>query len=149
MLCKPCISCGKTLSLDEFYAHPRMKDGRLNKCKPCVREAVRSRRYGPSREAVLQYDRERAREPHRIEHQKKIKARWQQSFPERRAAQIALGNAIRDGRVEKWPTCSMPECSSPPEAHHVHYGLPLDVVWLCPAHHKQLHAQASREAETA
>jgi hypothetical protein len=27
-----------------------------------------------------------------------------------------------------------------PEAHHPDYSAPLDVVWLCSAHHKQAHA---------
>lgn len=33
---KTCFKCGKEKSLDEFYTHPRMKDGHLGKCKECT-----------------------------------------------------------------------------------------------------------------
>jgi hypothetical protein len=34
---KKCISCNIDKPLDDFYSHKKMKDGTLNKCKPCVR----------------------------------------------------------------------------------------------------------------
>lgn len=33
---KVCFKCGKIKSIDEFYKHPKMKDGHFNKCKSCV-----------------------------------------------------------------------------------------------------------------
>lgn len=35
---KKCIRCGENKGLSEFYAHPKMRDGHLNKCKSCCRE---------------------------------------------------------------------------------------------------------------
>ena len=43
---KVCFKCGRTLPLDEFYKHPQMGDGHLNKCKDCTRNDTR-----------IQYDR--------------------------------------------------------------------------------------------
>lgn len=40
---KKCICCGKEKELSEYYDHPQMGDGHLNKCKDCVREYVRKR----------------------------------------------------------------------------------------------------------
>lgn len=60
--------------------------------------------------------------------------------PERSKARVALGNAVRDGRVIPWPVCAVPECCGKPQGHHPDYSLPLDVVWLCDAHHKAAHA---------
>ena len=30
------------------------------------------------------------------------------------------------------------------EAHHAHYDLPLDVIWLCTKHHKQTHREDNK-----
>ena len=62
----------------------------------------------------------------------------------RKRARMIAGNAVRDGKLAPWPACAHPEgceCTNV-EAHHPDYSRPLDVVWLCPAHHKQAHALA-------
>ena len=41
MITKRCFSCGKEKPLSDYYAHPKMKDGHLNKCKECVKDSVR------------------------------------------------------------------------------------------------------------
>lgn len=37
---KTCICCGLEKHVTEFHVHRQMKDGRLNKCSPCVVRAV-------------------------------------------------------------------------------------------------------------
>ncbi len=57
--------------------------------------------------------------------------------PDKRAAHIAVGNAVRDGVLHK-KACQI--CGkSEVHAHHDDYGEPLKVKWLCAKHHKQLH----------
>ena len=140
MIVKTCIHCGKVKGLGEFYAHPRMADGHLNACKECVKAAAKSRRVGDGGDAIRAYDRGRSKLPHRIQKNKVIGARWRSDHPDRRAAQVALNNAVRDGRVEKLP-CFV--CGTKAEAHHPDYSAPLSVVWLCSSHHKQTHAMAA------
>ncbi|MDR6216225.1 hypothetical protein [Paracidovorax wautersii] len=66
--------------------------------------------------------------------------------PDRSKARITLGNAVRDGRVIPWPVCAVPECCGRPHGHHPDYSRPLDVVWLCDKHHKEVHAMARQAA---
>lgn len=66
--------------------------------------------------------------------------------PERSKARVALGNAVRDGRVIPWPVCAVPDCCGKPHGHHPDYSRPLDVVWLCDSHHKEAHALARHAA---
>lgn len=41
---KKCKECGELKPIERFYRHPHMADGRLNKCKECIRSAQRVRR---------------------------------------------------------------------------------------------------------
>ena len=136
---KTCFKCHRTLSIEEFYRHSKMADGHLNKCKDCTKADTYESRHVKHRDRVLQYDRERARTPERISAAAEIYERWKKQNQERRAAQIALGNAVRAKKVIPLP-CAI--CGNKAEAHHPDYSSPLDVIWLCPAHHKQAHALA-------
>jgi hypothetical protein len=136
---KKCISCGITKNLSEFYTHKNMSDGHLNRCKECVKARVMKHRLA-NLDRIREYDRVRSKLPHRMQKNRDVTARWRAANPLRRAAQIALRNAVRDGRVIPWPVCAVPDCEETKvEAHHPDYGQPLQVVWLCSAHHKQCH----------
>lgn len=133
---KRCFKCLCVKPLDAFYKHSRMGDGRLNKCKECTK-ADASRHRQENLERIRQYDRMRASQPHRMALSRRVQMEWKAAHPERRAAQIALGNAVRDGKVKKQP-CWV--CGERAVAHHPDYSRPLDVVWLCQPHHQQAHA---------
>lgn len=57
---KQCFRCKDTKSLEEFYKHPGMLDGRLNKCKECNKKDV-SDNYKKRHEQYVRYDRKRQR----------------------------------------------------------------------------------------
>ena len=40
---KACIICHEAKPLNEYYTHPRMADGHLNKCKDCTKRHVKER----------------------------------------------------------------------------------------------------------
>lgn len=142
MLFKRCFKCGVTMPLSAFYKHQRMGDRHLNKCKECTKKDTRANRAAKI-EYYRQYDRIRASQPHRMKKNREIGAAWRKDNPKRRAAQVAVGNALRDGKLEPLP-CMI--CGLGAEAHHPDYDAPLDVVWLCPAHHRQAHALARKAA---
>lgn len=142
---KTCFKCLAAKPLDAFYAHPKMADGLLGKCKECTKSDAKSARC-KRLDHYRQYDRDRGELPHRVVLRQQVVARYVVEFPDRVRANNALNHAVRDGRVIPWPVCAIPECSGKPVAHHPDYSRPLDVVWLCQAHHKQAHALVQRAA---
>jgi len=64
------------------------------------------------------------------------KRAWQTRNPEKRAAHVALGNAIRDGKLRKGPCEVGGDCEGKVQAHHDDYSKPLEVRWLCKRHHE-------------
>lgn len=153
---KRCFKCFAEKPLDEFYKHSSMKDGVLGKCKECTKADVKNHRE-KNLKAVRAYDRSRGNLAHRVaareaysktesfakSHEASIK-RWAAAHPDRKRAASAVSNAIRDGKLIPWPVCALPECSGKPQGHHPDYSRPLDVVWLCIKHHKEVHAMVRK-----
>jgi len=135
---KTCFKCGVAKPVEEFYRHPQMGDGHLGKCKDCTKQDMRNDRHTKPR--VRQYDRERARLPHRVALQKRISEQWRQRFPDRKKAQQAANNAIRDGRLKRGEHCEGCGLQKPIQKHHPDYARPLLVLWLC----KPCHAIADK-----
>lgn len=149
---KVCFKCGECRPLSDFYKHPRMADGHLNKCKSCTKRDVSKNRQD-NQEYYKSYDKARAGLEHRVEARrayaqteqgKKVHTRaitkYRKEHPDRYKAQVALNNAVRDGRVIPWPVCAVDTCEeSLVEAHHPDYSEPLQVVWLCKCHHNEIH----------
>jgi hypothetical protein len=139
---KTCFKCLCAKPLSDFYKHAQMGDGHLNKCKECTKKDANAHRQA-NLENIRQYDRMRASMPHRIAKSKEVQARWRFEHPERRAAHLQVQYALRKGLLKKTP-CMV--CGAKAESHHPDYSRPLDVVWLCPAHHKQAHALVANDA---
>jgi hypothetical protein len=128
---KHCIKCGEAKPPAEYYAHPRMADGRLNKCKACSQKEARAHRI-ENADRVRGYDRLRSKAPHR-------KAARPSRTPEQRRAHHAVQSAVKRGQLEKRP-CAFCGTAEKLEAHHHDYGKPLDVTWLCAPCHHRFHA---------
>lgn len=145
---KTCFRCLQTKSLDAFYKHAQMRDGRLNKCIECTKADVIQNRLSKL-EYYRQYDRNRASNPNRISARKaysqtpegkmahaRANEKWVVTHAIRRKASHIVGNAIRDGELKRQP-CFI--CGNEAQAHHPDYERPLDVTWLCRKHHKAAH----------
>ena len=66
------------------------------------------------------------------------KKKWQQNHLIKRAAHILVGNAVRDGLLQKKP-CEVCGSTRRIHGHHEDYAKPLEVQWLCPKHHTDRH----------
>lgn len=86
---KTCFRCGTERRLSDFYTHPRMADGHLNKCKDCTRQDSAKRRAKKMKDpkwAKMEQERQRLRSINR-----------RSIYPEKVAAMEAVKNMNRDG----------------------------------------------------
>jgi hypothetical protein len=147
MLCKYCLS---DKPAEGFYANNK------SRCKECVKAATREN-YRKNIEHFKQYERQRASAPHRVLARKEYanteagklrhreaRLRYHERHPERRNAAVAVGNALRDGRLTRQPCHVCGQTAV--EGHHPDYSRPLDVVWLCNQHHREAHEVTELEA---
>lgn len=144
------MKCNKEKELSEFYTHPGMADGHLNKCVECTKKDV-SQRYNSLKqdpEFVLA-ERKRTREKYwrlnyrdrhevRGEQKSKIMKRYFENNPEKKEAKRITSNAIKRGRLERRP-CEICQTTENVQAHHEDYNKPLEVTWLCAKHHYERH----------
>lgn len=145
---KTCKVCGVTDESAEFYA------GVNNRCKECHKMLVRQNREEKA-EYYRAYDAERYQNDSRVKERHRryrgtkagkaatLRARkkWLAKAPEKRAAHIILGNAVRDGIVNKPANCSICGETGRIHGHHEDYTKPLDVIWCCAHCHKQFHKE--------
>lgn len=146
---KQCKACGHSKPLADFYPHPGMKDGYLNKCIACVKARVALHRQKNS-DRIKEYDRQRHAHPDAIcrrqkysrtpagkEARQKANKRWNALNKFKRAIHSAVARAVRSGAIQRKP-CQV--CGNKrSEAHHPDYSNPLRVQWLCAKHHKEAH----------
>ncbi len=135
---KTCFKCNVAKPLTDFYVHPQMGDGRLNKCKECAKADVR-KNYSENLDYYREYDRKRFQES--PERQQQLRDLYRKRTPRETKANYTLTNAVRDGRVQKPDGCWHCGSATNVEGHHVHYDWPLDVVWLCRSCHVKAHKQ--------
>jgi hypothetical protein len=153
---KNCFKCHRELPIGDFYKHPQMADGHLNKCKECAKADTRKnydtekqyaydliRRERPERKAAAARYKKKARaaDPERFrEYHRQSRAR----HPEKQKPRWTLSNALRDGRIKRQP-CEKCGVSgkkngrSIVHAHHEDYSKPLEVRWLCSKCHGREH----------
>ena len=144
---KECFRCHKPKPLTDFYAHSKMANGCLGKCKECTKKDVKEN-YLKNQEHYRQYDKLRNQLPHRIkmrvlyaatkkglEAGNQAKRAWELRNPEKKRASTTLSNAVRDGKIFRAYKCAICGSTKNIEAHHEDYTKPLEIVELCKKHH--------------
>ena len=145
---KVCFKCGEEKPLSEFYRHPTMADGDVNKCKDCARAYFCARRVSNA-DATREYEHNRGSLPHRIAKTAANTRVYRAKNPEKYKAHEIVNRAIRDGKLDRKP-CEVCGSDKRVHAHHDDYSRPLDVRFFCPVHHAEHHkAMREEEAENA
>ena len=137
---KTCSCCGKSKPLDEFQVRNASKDGLTSSCKSCLKQRD-SARYEKERVYRSEKHKKYMATPEGKAAHSRATAAWKSNNAVRRAANVILGSAVKRGKIQKQP-CWV--CGKNAEAHHPDYDRPLDVVWLCNTHHREVHAMVSR-----
>ena len=109
-----------------------MKDGRLGKCKECNKSDVIKNRL-ENVDRYREYDRKRG---NRNTAQNVIDYRIR--YPNKYKAKNMVNNYIRAKKLFREP-CENCGTSLNVHGHHDDYDKPLNVRWLCAAHHSQWH----------
>ena len=110
---KKCFKCGIEKELSEFYAHPRMGDGHLGKCKECTKNDTKIHEAKiKSTPEGIESERKRHREKyHRLkykdvykptpEEKKEMMAKYDAKYPEKKIAKSHAGKIIAPEGFEK------------------------------------------------
>jgi len=123
---KKCIVCNSEKELIEFYAHSKMSDGHLNKCKECCK------RQAKSREETLRNNSEWCEK----ERLRSIEKYNRLNYKEKQFKQKKLKTYI-NGRYKNLNRNL--NLSSTENAHHWNYNLIDDVIILDKKFHRYLH----------
>jgi 5-methylcytosine-specific restriction endonuclease McrA len=89
---KVCKGCGVEKLPSEFYAAARNLDGRMGKCKLCVKSGVRENRRN-RKQQYAEYERSRANLPHRIEARRKYQEEHKEQISEYKKAWTKANSA--------------------------------------------------------
>lgn len=131
---KKCKRCKIEKPFTEFYKHAGMADGFLNTCKTCKKKDAIEHRNN-NLEKIRAYDRARGnrKSPDYLK-------KYREKYPNKYKAHRMVSNAIRDEKLFK-ESCEICGTNENIHAHHDDYLKPLNIRWLCAAHHHQWHAE--------
>ena len=142
---KTCTKCQEAKPFDSFRLNVRVSDGYDSWCKKCHnKNSELCKRKDKEKYNALQrakYARRKARlleAGHVPPGQVKRSLLTEEERRLRHNARRVTRRALADGKIVSIPcfVCG----SSEVEAHHTDYSRPLDVVWLCAEHHREVHS---------
>jgi len=137
---KKCFKCGIEKELDEFYKHPQMGDGHLNKCKECTKNDVRQDYERKSKDVEwFKRERERGREKyHRLNYKDAERTI-------RRKSLFWMTNEYKG--LRKWASKKI-ILTETDELHHWNYNKIKDFFVLSKRAHKLIHKYMQVNEET-
>lgn len=137
---KICFKCNTSKPLDQFYKHPMMADGHLNKCIQCTKRdsnSHRNRKLQDPQWVIRERQRCRKKMADRRlsgkekDYGGKYSVAWNHRNKHKRKAQRMAYYAVKKGDIIKPDACNRCGKIGLVEMHHADYTHPLAVEWLC------------------
>lgn len=122
---KKCSSCNKEKNISFFDKDRSLKDGACSKCKICKRAYTKIWQKNNMHKVNI-YNR-----------------KWEKQNHEKYLAHKIVCELIRNNKLKKLPCVICNKSNA--HAHHIDYSTPLEIIWLCPLHHKKIHKVAKKE----
>lgn len=129
---KKCFKCGVEKNINEFYRHPQMGDGHLNKCKECTKKDVKMK-YAENIEMVDYVEKERARG-----REKYSRLNYKDRFYNKKPVGKDTSKHLK----------SLGLLPKEHEAHHWNYNFAYDVFILSRKAHKLVHKDLTYDEST-
>ena len=141
---KICIVCKTDKDLNEYYSDNIKKDKKKNVCKECYDSQVSQYRKTEKSKKIRKVmskryyssDKGKLKIAEQSKRYNKLNGRCNK----------IIYNAIKENKILKGICMVCKEAKT--DAHHENYNKPLEVLWLCRKHHKQLHASMNKAYET-
>ena len=112
---KKCPKCQRDLPVSEFHKSVWRKDGLYSYCRDC--NTIRMRLFRKTHRQLINENGRKSR----------IK------YPERQRCRSKANYFIKGNEL-----CSIKGCNRLGEKHHPDYNNPLQIIWLCRRHHRQI-----------
>ena len=137
---KNCKHCGRFLSINNFTLDKSKKDGLKRICRDCAKEEMKKyRENGNGKNQEKVWRKKYLQTPKGKEVGKISSKRKRLKFPEKERARQMVKWHLKSGTLIRFPCI---KCNNPKsQGHHEEYNKPLEVIWLCDLHHKELHKQ--------
>ena len=133
-----CSKCHMWLPNTEYYIDTRTGNGLKGQCRRChTKGNIATRNPDNARRINREYmARTRVKKPDEVRARDRLRP---PAPPEKVIARSKLNVAVKGGKLEKPIECS--KCGSPRRinGHHPDYEKPLEVKWLCPLCHAEVH----------
>ena len=154
---KKCYGCKTVKERNAFAKHKGKLDGLQTRCRECAKKyselyrVKNKEKVKANSDLWYQNNKERKKEstcrwrkanPEKV---KAISAKQVKNSPEKVSARNELHKAMLRGVITKPLCCSECWATGIIHGHHPDYDKPLEVVWLCPQCHSDLHSYVETE----
>lgn len=130
---KDCTKCKKFNPIENFYVRNQKP---ISECKACVKKRVSDWVKTPRGSLLRNRQVKRGIKAHGWRRLKK----WRKNHGDKYKAHYTVYNALKSGLLKKEP-CGRCRTTKNVHAHHEDYSRPLNIVWLCQAHHRERHKE--------